>query len=124
MFAADLKTREAARAERKGFGYPESPTTRRRKRVSLKGQMLTTDDEMWKTGLQMAEETGESTLLEDGNEDQQTENEQEGSPDVWTSERYPTGRKEELTRKGSRTGGPMLTSYKLFFRNTFLRRCT
>ena len=104
VFAADLKMREATRTERKGFGYPESPTTRRRKRVSLKEQMLTTDDEMWKTGLQMAEEIQESILLEDEDEDEQAEKEQGESPDPWNSERYPASRKEDLTRKDRRTG--------------------
>ncbi|KAF7505674.1 hypothetical protein GJ744_000523 [Endocarpon pusillum] len=103
VFAVGLRMREAARTERTGFGYPESPTTRRRQRVSLKGQMLTTDDEMWETGLQMAEDIQESTLLENEDEDQQAEKGQEESPDPWNSERYPASRKEELTQKDRRT---------------------
>jgi helicase MOV-10 len=109
VFAADVKTREATRKEQRGFGYPESPETRRQRRVSLKGQMPTTDEEMWKTGLQMAEGTDESTLIEDEDVDQRAGNGQEEDPDPWNADRYAAGRHEDLLGRQSRTRSPSFT---------------
>ena len=118
VFAADLKMREATRNERKGFGYPESQKTRRQKRISLKGQILSTDDEMWRTGLQMAETMHESMLLEDEKADQGADAEQAEEADPWNSDRYPTTKNEELSGQASRTdspvkASPVLTTVKL-----------
>jgi helicase MOV-10 len=106
VFAADVKMREAARKEQKGFGYPDSPATRRKKRFSLKGQIPTSDEEMWKTGLQMAEEMDESTLLEDGDTHQEELESGEEEPDPWNPDRNPADRNERLTELESRTASP------------------
>jgi helicase MOV-10 len=116
VFAADLKMREATRNERKGFGYSESPKTRRQKRLSLKGPILSTDDEMWRTGLRMAETMHEATLLEDEEADQGAEAEsgQTEDADPWNSDRYPTTTKnEELIGQASRTDSPAKSSPRL-----------
>jgi helicase MOV-10 len=118
VFAADLKTREATRNERKGFGYPESQQTRRQKRISLKGQILSTDDEMWRTGLQMAETMHESMLLEDEKADQGADTGQAEEADPWNCDRYPTTKNEDLSGQASRTdspvkASPVLTTVKL-----------
>jgi helicase MOV-10 len=85
VFAADVRTRETTRKEHKGFGYPESPETRRQNRVSLKGQMPTSDEAMWKTGSQMAEDMDEPTLLEDEDVDQRADNEQDETSPSFTA---------------------------------------
>ncbi len=103
VYAVDVKIREATRKDQKGFGFPESPDTRRQKRISLKGQMLTTDEEMWEAGLQIAEEMDESTLLGD----QPAENGVEEDPDPWNSDRYPASQTEELIGPDNLTRSPI-----------------
>lgn len=95
VFAADARLREDARKERKGFGYPESPETRRQKKFSLKEQMLTNDEEMWKAGLQMAEEIDGFVTTEDGNADQRAEKENR-DPDPWNSNHGPKTERQHL----------------------------
>lgn len=106
-FAAELRTREAARKGQRGFGYPEFPTTRRKKGFSLKGPLPTSDEEMWKEGLQMAEEADESAPLEDGNEAQGVAESGEEEPDPWNSHRNLASRDEDLIQLESRTPSPV-----------------
>jgi helicase MOV-10 len=118
VFAADLKMREATRNERKGFGYPESQQTRQQKRISLKGEMLSTDDEMWRTGLKMAETMHESMLLEDEKVKQRADIGPAEEADPWNSDRYPTIKNEELRGRAGRTdnlvkASPVLTTVRL-----------
>ena len=115
VFAADLMSREITSKEHKRFGYPDSPETRRQKKFSLKGQLLTTDEEMWRTGLQMADEIAESAMLEDEDVDQRPENGQQEDPDPWNSARYRASGNGDLVGPETRTesaadGSPSLTT--------------
>lgn len=107
MFAAEVKTRDAARKGQRGFGYPESPTTRRKKRFSLKGPMPTSDEQMWKEGLQMAEETDESAPLEDEDGVQGVIESGEEEADPWNPDRNLASRNEDLIELESRTPSPV-----------------
>jgi helicase MOV-10 len=109
VYSMDVKIRETDRKERKdqkGFGYPESPTTRQLKRLSLKGQLPTNDEEMWRTGLQMAEEMDESTLLDGAEEEQGVQNGKEEDPDPWNSDRYLSDRNGDSHGERKRTSSP------------------
>lgn len=104
VFAANMSWREFARDQQKGFGYPDPPETRRRRKFSLKGQMPTMDNELWKARLKVGEEMDESTLLEDGDVDQTTDHVKDEDPDPWNSDRYLTDGNEHLTGQESCAG--------------------
>lgn len=107
VFAADVTVREAARIEQRGFGYPESPKTRREKRVSLKGQMPTSDEEMWNTGLQMAEDMDEATRHGDANADLRGIHGEKEDADPWNPDRYAANTNGDLIGQGSHAGSPV-----------------
>lgn len=106
IFAADAKSREACRKEQRGFGFPETPNARGQKRFSLKGQMLTSDEEMWKTGLQMAEEMDEPTPLADSAAESRAGNGMEEDPDPWNGSRYAASKNGDLIGQENETLGP------------------
>jgi helicase MOV-10 len=72
-FAVEMKARELARNEQRAFGFSRPPKknssnnnnskNHSQSRFALKGPMPTTDEDMWKTGLQMAEAMESENLL-------------------------------------------------------------
>lgn len=107
VFAANMKMRDAERKMPNGFGYADTQEARPKNRFSLKGQMATADDEMWKTGLRMAEEMDGSALMEDEDEDEGGPADEAETPDAWNPDRDPANMNGDLLEFDSRTPSPV-----------------